>query len=769
LLPARGQKASRTKRDHNVPVPIKIGPPAADAAERVQSSFRGPLGRFCRLRLKKRKLATMAVNANSPCPAGTGKKIKFCCGDLAAELEKIDRMIEGEQFIATLQHIDQLEAKGQHRACLMAIKSELLRATNQLDSARAYVADFAARFPENPVAWSETALFAAMDEGGKAAMDKLQRAIALCNGAIHHRVYEAIIVVAVDLIEAGHVVPGRALLHLLNAMNPNDRQVIERILYFNRSPNVPLLLKADPGMAPCPADVPWREKFEAAMEPMKRALWRETADRLTALAAEVSNSPVIWNNLARIRSWLADDVGAIEALRRYAALPVSLDDAAEAEATAMFLNPSPLGDEIDLLRWTWPVRDAERLQELLLSDGRVLPMPMDPASWPVSDSPPPRMTAALLDRPALRDGDAVSRDTIPRVETQVMLFGRETDRAARLEVVAVARTSADHVRSILGEIGGDTLEAAPEATVMGRVSASREMLERRWVPPPQAPREQITEFLKEEYRDAILNHWPDCPLGALDGRTLRQTAAEATAGDASARIKSLAAILVMEQWLDRGPESFDYNELRTALGLPTLGPIDPTTCEPERLPLTRLARLEVEKLDDEHLAMVFHRASIYRAWDAAQDFACAVVARPAFASRPERDEAYRVLIESATTLAEGLKTIDDARREVLAAGKSCAIWDLMELPLRFSQGDANEAMRLMQHIETRHINEPGVAQSLTRLLINAGLLNPDGTPVAMPMGPHGAEVAPPAPEPSKLWTPGGETAGSGGKLWTPGA
>ncbi len=154
----------------------------------------------------------------------------------------------------------------------MAIKSELLRATNQLEAARAYVADFAARFPQNPVAWSESALFAAMEGGGQAAVDMLQRALALCQGAIGGRVYEATAVVAAELLEDGRIVSGRALLHLLNALNPNDRHVVDRLLYFNRAANVPLLLKADPGMSPCPVDVPWREKFEAAMAPMKRAL-----------------------------------------------------------------------------------------------------------------------------------------------------------------------------------------------------------------------------------------------------------------------------------------------------------------------------------------------------------------------------------------------------------------------------------------------------------------------------------------------------------------
>jgi hypothetical protein len=361
----------------------------------------------------------MAINANSPCPAGTGKKIKFCCSDLAAELEKIDRMIEGEQFIATLQHIDQAEAKGQYRACLMTIKSELLRATNQLDAARTYAADFLRRFPENPVAWSEMALFAAMEGNGQDAISKLQKAITLCQGKINSRIYEAIAVVAAELLEEGRVVSGRALLHLLNAMNPNDRHVVERLLYFNRATNVPLMLKSDPGMLPCPVDAPWKEKFEAAMAPMKRAQWQETADKLTALAAEVPDAAVVWNNLARIRSWLADDAGAIEAFGRYAALPVPLEDAVEAEATAMFLSPSPLGDEVDVLRWEWPVGDAERLQELLLSERRILPTPMDMSQWPVHESPPPRMTGALLDRPALRDGDDISRDTIPRLEAQI--------------------------------------------------------------------------------------------------------------------------------------------------------------------------------------------------------------------------------------------------------------------------------------------------------------------------------------------------------------
>ena len=405
---------------------------------------------------------------------------------------------------------------------------------------------------------------------------------------------------------------------------------------------MPLLLKADSGLMPCPADVPWQEKYLAATEPMKRALWQETADRLTALAAEVPDAPVVWNNLGRIRSWLADDAGAGEALRRYAAfyvgqvsnLSVSLDDAVEAEATAMLLTPSPLGDEVDVLRWSWTVRDPERLQELLLSDRRVLTMPVDLSAWPVDESPPPRMTAALLDRPAMRSEDPLSRETIPSIECQLLLFGRETDRVARLEIDTLTRPTAERVAAVLRQVGGDALEEAPEETVVGKLSASREIVGHRFVPPPGARGRASRSCSKRNSATRSCSAGRNSPWRAgrpfvATGR--RSRGRRRAAGNSAAQIKCLAVLLVAQQAFLYAPGEFDFNELRSQLGLPTLGPIDPRQCDLPRLPLVRLARIEVEPLDDEQLALVFHRAWMYHAWEAARKFAQAIVARPSFA------------------------------------------------------------------------------------------------------------------------------------------
>jgi hypothetical protein len=705
----------------------------------------------------------MALDAYSLCPGGTGKKIKFCCPDLLPELEKIDRMIEGEQFIASIQYIDQLEQKGQYRACLMAIKSELLRVTSQLERAPAYVADFVARFPENSTAWSESALLAAVSEGGPSAMDKLQRAIALCHGAIHNRIYEAAAVVANVLIQEGHWVAGRALLHLLTTLAPEDRESMERLIHLNRSAEIPMLLKSDLTMLPCPPDAPWRGRFEAALAPLRAAEWQETADRLTALAAEAPDSPAVWNNLAAVRSWLADEEGTREALQKFAALAVPLEDAVESEATAMLTSESPLGDDVNIVRWTWPVYDHQRLHEQLLSDQCVAPVPVDASAWPDGDSPPPRMAGMLLDRPRLGIDESFTLDNMPSVLGQLLLFGRQTDREARLEIIGLTTTESEQAKATLRRLGGENLAAEPEESLMAKTSSSHQLISHRWVPPRGAPRAQIDALLVQDFRDTLLHRWPDQPLGVLGGRSLRQAA-----GDAAARLKVLAAILVMQQWAGRSQAEFDFNDLRSQLGLPTLGPITPQPGEIRTLPLVRLSRVQAESLSDDDLVMAFHRAGIYSAWDAVRKFARAVIDRPGFARRPERMEAYRALAQSATTLEEGLATIDEGRRDALAGGQSCAVWDLLELSFRFGHGDAEHAMELLQHIESRHMEEQGVAQTLTQMLINVGLLNPDGTPVAMPGRRAGGDVAPPAAEPSKLWTPDSESSGSGGKLWTPG-
>ena len=114
----------------------------------------------------------------------------------------------------------------------------------------------------------------------------------------------------------------------------------------------------------------------------------------------------------------------------------------------------------------------------------------------------------------------------------------------------------------------------------------------------------------------------------------------------------------------------------------------------------------------------------------------------------------------------------DAKQAAAASGGSPARWLLAELSIRLAQADTSECQKLVQTIQTRHMQEPGVAQGLYEILVNYGIISPEGGPA----GPGAAAPPPlaaaPTPEPaSKLWTPdaaAAETGGEKSKLWIPG-
>ena len=711
----------------------------------------------------------MALDVYSACPGGTGKKIKFCCSDFLGELQKIDRMVAGEQYLACLQHIDRLMSQepGRDRPCLIATKGLLLRATGQNDAAGALAADFLAKHPNNQIALAESAILTAQTDG-RMALGALQRALRYADGRISTRTYEAMGYVAAGLLDEGCWLPGRALLQLQVTLRDEDDQPVEMLLSLNRSVEIPLLLRDDPPLPPCPDGVAWRDRYLTAVDTVGCGDWETAARKLTELAAGAPDSSVVWRTLATLRGWLTDNDGCIEALRKYAAIRVreegGLEDAVEAEATAMLLLPDPLGDQLDVLHVTWTVKDVERLQEAMLSSPRLQSLPFDPAQFAGGETPPPKAAFIVLDRPAVETSDGLNLDNMPRAVGHAMLFGRQTDREARLEMMNVAADELPAVKSLLGELAGDALEPDTKDEVMGHWSASRKLLRLAMQPPRGTSPEQLRELFAQHLDNGLLKQWPDLKLGILDGRTPREAA-----GDATCRVRLLAAIMVLEHWSEQLPHEFDFNRLRGCLGLPVLGPIDPQKRPVAELPLVRLGRLALEGLSDGDLVLAYRRAAAFAIRPAMQKFAQAIIERPSLSGKPEQLPAYGTLARTAEDPAKAMQYINQGRLAAETAGHSSASWDLLELSLRFGQREGHDAVRLIEHIQSKHLEEPGVGEALTHMLIEVGLLRPDGTPAFGPDGrePVHAAMAEAATEPGKLWTPDSAESGGGGRLWTP--
>lgn len=712
----------------------------------------------------------MALDAYSPCPGGLDKKIKFCCSDLLSDLQKIDRMIEGEQFLACLKHIERIEATHPDRACLLAYKTLLMRITGDHEGARTAAARFVEKHPENAVALAELSLATAAEEGGQAAMVVLARALELAAGRIHARLYEAIWGVAGILAMEGHVLAARMLALSLVSTRTEDPRPLELIMTVNSSAEIAAVVKEDRTLRRPPDGVKWQAEFNEALERANRMQWQSAEQKMTALADQVQKEfPWIWWNIAILRSWLADTPGAIVAARRFASLDVPLEDAVEAEAFALLLGQDPLGDKLPIYDLEYPVSDAEGLGEALASSPRVVRIPDGAERYAEEGQPPPKDVFILFDRPRPNPDEPLTLEAVSRVMSSALLYGRQTDREARLEVVEVSTPDLDAVRSLVREIGGDRLGAEVAKEGEEPISTTREMLFPQWRLRDGTRTEDHRRLLSRHRERFLLEEWPRRPLGALDGK-----APQDAGGDYTSHRRLLAVLLVLESWLEQPEPEFDINRLRSQLGYPVLEPVAPQDFPNGHVPLARLHRVATDRLSDDELLSTMQRATVFNVRRAMYRVAEEVVKRPSMAAREERLHGYSLLVRLSPDTDQSLTHIDEARRAAESMGRSSAHWDIVELSIRLLRGDGPEVSRLLTHLQREHINEPGVAQTLENLLVQVGVLRPDGT-LAIPIRPP-AETAPSivvpgqesGVEPGKLWTPDGESGGEK-KLWVPGA
>lgn len=711
----------------------------------------------------------MPLDTYSRCPGGTGKKIKFCCNDLLPDLEKLDRMLEGQQFHAAIQHIERLEQKNPDRACLLSIKALVQRILGQTDEARATATRFLEKHPNNPVALAELAIVTAATEGGRPAMDLLQRALSASGEHLESRVYEAIQEVSEALTAEGEFLAARALAMLQTTINREDREATELLVRLNTHPNIPLLVKSERRFAEAPEGQPWTAAFNEALTSIRTARWAEGEARFAALAQQYPEVPAIWRNLGVVRSWLANTAGAIEAMEKYASLDVPLEDAVEAMTLARLFSDDPLGDQIELVNLTYPLSEVDQLQVALASSPQVAAAPVDPQSFAHDDEPPPRAVFLLFDRAQPDASQPLEPESIPRLLSQMLLYGRQTDREARLEVLGVLRRQQEQVQSLLAAISGGPWNPPSDERVSGKLSASQELFSQNWRLPEGMSREDARRLSEQYLERAVLDRWPQMPLGLLDGKTPREID-----GQEAYRIRLLAAIAILEQWMELQGGDVDLNRLRAQLHLPTLDPIDPQQINVQTLPLARLSRLMVDKLTDDQLLAVYHRAVAFNARNALAKVARSVVERPSMVGREEQFHAYMLLARTAEEHDKAIEYVNRGRQAAEAAGQSSASWDLLELSLRFQYAEGPEVVRLMEHLQREHLREPGVAEALADLLMQMGLLRPDGS-LAMPTGPAAEEASgllvpgQETAEPGKIWTPEGQAPqGEKPKIWVPG-
>lgn len=708
----------------------------------------------------------MALDSYSYCPCGSGKKVKFCCsGEILPELEKCIRQIDGDQRIAALDQINRSLAAHPNKPCLLALKVNVLIGLHELEKAKETITEFLKSDPGNPVALAQCAILAVIEGSDlDSASVFLQTSLSRMSGVMMPEIYQAIGILAQAQMEAGKPEAAQPLLIMQAAVaNGEDRMALQSLAEIAGARQIPVLLRMEWRQDPAPAGHPWTQEYHEIEVIANQGCWGQALSMLMELDQKNPGQTAIQKFLAVLSLWQGMREDAAKYFHQYAAAKdANFDDAVEAEALAQLLDEFNPKSKIDVITWIHEVSDAQLVMEKLLSDKRALTMPVDLSKLSAEDEPPPKGVFWVLDRPVPETGVGLTLDAVPHVEGDVFVFGRQTDRAPRIEFNVSKSEHFDRriatVRSILGE----TLVGQPTEEVSGHTTLEGELLSGNWRFPTDTPLELRNTLLKEWREQVITQKWPALPRESLDGKSPIDVK-----DDANYRVKLAAAILLFEAQLGIEALSSEIGTLKSKLSIPEPEAITSQGQNLRGLPAIRLNRIDPKRLTDVDLVSSYQRARAYKMNEALIAIGEELLER----SSTEFESRVMILADMAGSAAssdKALEYVERGRKLSNSKSQSVVTWLLLELSIRLSRREAAEADRILQVLMTRHAEEPGVKHTVAQILQSHGI---------MPGGQGGPRRDPaaamPAPAPaSSLWTPESAAASAKpaekSKLWLPG-
>jgi tetratricopeptide (TPR) repeat protein len=358
-------------------------------------------------------------------------------------MEKVLRMIEGDQTVAALDRINTLMPTLPSDAWLLAMKCDLLIRTNEIEALEETSAKFIRLRPDNPLAGLYRSIVAVIRGNIEEAAGKLLSSLASSSESVHPMFVNC----SYNLIEAmmmrSMTLP--ALMHseLLIDVSGESSSVAEQIFetLVSKPENNVLVRDA----IPTPRDYEdeqWSERFQEAHVLLTNYQIAQARTKLEALQREYGDQPAILVGLVHCRLLLADQSGAASLCDRLA------DNQSISEPQRIYWKA--LAIEFDSVKAGVSVKDEiasyeldneKDIEETLNSSSEFMPIQQDNMRQMVmnlanEEVPPKAMFVAQLPLSEFGVDCSQFNDSNPTVSgTWIALFGRQTDKAPRVITV----------------------------------------------------------------------------------------------------------------------------------------------------------------------------------------------------------------------------------------------------------------------------------------------------------------------------------------------
>lgn len=713
----------------------------------------------------------MSVDLYAVCPCGSGKKIKFCkCKDSVHQLDEVLQMIEGGQVVPALDRMNSILDENPQAAWVLAIRGRLLLDLREYNSLAENAERFIRLQPANPLALTQAAAAKLFAGEMEAATEGVLEALTESGQDVDSFVLDVASVLAYSLSQAGNYLTARvyATLGLVASEYEGGATAMTVLRSINSSPMVNGFLKQIPDSAPRPSGVEWAERFDEAQVLLRNNKVTLAENKFDNLRRTVSGSPAILGGLLTCAIWRGDLAAQGQLLQRLSECD-SLDHAERIRYRAMAAVINPVDPELAVgsVQLTAEIENVDELTMAMGANSGFVDLPAESLQqFRVNeDDVPPKAAFQIADRevPTIEDGAMPAIKDIPESLGTVVVYGKQTDRSARIEVMDVREDQADAARQKLTEIdGGIDWKSEPATPIPLLMLAEPNVVALRLKAQPGDVQTMQQTLFTERSADSLTG----ASLKILGGKSIADAA-----GDEALKLPLAATVAALEQYdAIAGRDQAVIDKLYATAGLEKPPMIQPTVEQIETIENFDLIRIDPSGMDVESMVYLLRRAQQVSSSGAAARLADALLKADLKEGEEEaKVVAYMAAIGTSREPTEALRLADEAREFAEKNNIDHPPIYFAQMNLSLAAGQPEVFQTAVQTIATKYQNNPEVMAQLQQLLVRYGLIRPDGSPRngPAPGGPMGGGAMGGGGPAGGGGLPPSAPQGGGGGLWTP--
>ena len=713
----------------------------------------------------------MSIDIYAPCPCGSGKKFKFCCHALSDDMDRVIRLMEGNQPRVALQQLEYLAQKHPRNPWVGTTRAMLLLDLNEGTTARDVLKLVLEENPDNELAIVLYAAAMIQAEGFEAAKRPIHRAFQRSAKKLPTLVSDLATSLAAAHASRGQIVAAREHLALALRLAPEERrqQLFVQLLELDGADDIPYPLRGSHQLPTITGEGEFEKEVRKAQKYAAIGCWSTAADVFTTLANASPERAELWHAVGLCRIWDGDEKAAADALHKAGRSYSDLGIAVECETIAQILDEKNTTDVVERGFYQAKVPSVSRLLTALDSEPRLYRMKTPAEAEPEN---PPVATYSVIDSEwNVPDFTRVTSDQIPKVLGQIAIYdaNEATGEPGFLVLAGFRGLGLDDSKSLLSAKVGALIDwrlDLPQPEISGSVSTESLGLENHWCLSEKIPLLRRRELFEQFWSSIVTDKWPNQPLKALSGKTPLQAV-----GDESLKVPLLGAMYALDAAAQRREKGVGLKRLFERLGvapLPAL-PIGPET-HVGGLTIMQLHRLPISELTDQQLVTVVNRSLLIRHDETLYEVLKVGVDRPNCVEHFDMPRILRTLCEISAAQGrreEAFSWLERGRQLPVPEGKTAFqhswAWDMAEFATRLEDPSDPKLNELLSRFVNYYGPKvPQIRPHIEQMLAAFGVPSPWDSPeiqIANSLSSSGRGWSPSAPEPvgageRKLWLPG---------------